>query len=671
MAYINVNNLENTLNKIYYGSVKYKLRIYVDGTELENVDSYCEGMTIKHSIIPNGSKVFSLNSLISKEVELILHDLDLSLLNGKINIGIEIPIEDNYNEYIPIGIFNIEDKPTNDKDKTTITLRDNSVLLDHPYNAQPLIEENGGSATKLQIFQDICTKFNIETDIEHFDNEDDEIGIYDNTVNARIYICDIAEQAGCIPSFDRDGKLIFLDINDLYTWELPFDLLEKYENGDSYKISRVVYEDAIRKFEAGDETYDTLYLDSANPYISSQEQVEDIYDKVKDFEINSLSTGKIIGNPLIDGYDLITFTNNDDETFTTLASYELKYSGVLTNTFNTQIGLEERAENVTLNGEPSFRRYARTNIDNINNNITLIVAEQNEQGERLTQVQQDVNSIQNLFQITGGSNLIKDSQLLLKDEGNWVYGEIGNYSFFPSSNKYPMSTRNPIEYYYREPTYIGGYDSTLIGKTVAIAKIGISNGNMSTSETNITNLVIGNMYTLSYKISNDVNTNAKVKLIGQGNVIYEDIVNDPVNFQSKVFSFVAQTSSYKIEIQTTSTTDGFTYIYDLMLNKGDVQTWQPASGEIVSTTVKLSQLGVQVFSNNSEIATIMTTEGFNIYRYQNGYVFTDDPITTFNKDGFRSKIGILERLEIGNYDFKTINYQGYETLVLYKKESGN
>lgn len=671
MAYINVNNLEKTLNKIYYGSVKYKLRVYVNGIELENVDRYCEGMTIKHSIVPNGSKVFSLNSLISKEVTLVLHDLDLSILNGKIQIALEIPIEDGLTEYIPIGIFNIEEKPTNDKDKTTITLRDNSVLLDKPYNAQPLIEENGGSATKLQIFQDICTKFDINTDIEHFDNEDDEIGVYDSTINARIYICDIAEQAGCIASFDRDGKLIFLDINDLYTWELPFDLLEKYENGDSYKISRVVYEDAIRKFENGNDTNDTLYLDSANPYISNQEQVDAIYEKVKDFEINSLSTGKIIGNPLIDGYDLITFTNNNDETFTTLASYELRYSGVLTNTFNTQIGLEERTENVTLNGEPSFRRFAKTNIDNINNNITMIVAEQNEQGERLTQVQQDVNSIQNLFQITGGSNLIKDSQLLLKDEGNWVYGEVGNYSFFPSSNKYPMSTRNPIEYYYREPTYIGGYDSTLIGKTVAIAKIGISNGKMSTTETNITGLIIGNMYTLSYKITNDSNTNTKVKLIGQGNVIYEDVVNERVSFQEKVFSFVAQTSSYKIEIQTTSTTDGFTYIYDLMLNKGDVQTWQPASGEIVSTTVKLSQLGVQVFSNNSEIATIMTTEGFNIYRYQNGYVFTDEPITTFNKDGFKSKKGILEQLEIGNYDFKTINYQGYETLVLYKKESGS
>jgi hypothetical protein len=605
---------------------------------------------------------------------------DDTLLNGYNNIEVygDLPLylKLNYNHFeeitenIPLGVFNFEDKPTTDKDKTTITLRDNSTLLDFPYNAQPLIEENDGTVTKLQIFQDICTKFNIETDIEHFDNDDDEIGIYDNTVNARVYISYLAEQAGCVASFDRDGKLIFIELDDLYNWNLPFELVENYEDGDKYKISRVIYEDAIRKFESGTEEHDTLYLNAANPYISNQEQVDNIFSKVDDFEINSLKTGKIVGNPLIDGYDLISFTDDDKgQSLQTLASYELKYNGVLRNTFETEIGLEKREENVSLNAEPSFRRYAKTNIDNINNNISLIVGEQNEQAEKITQMLIDIDRIENIFQITGGNNMIKDSQLLLKDTGNWLYGEVGNYSFFPSSNKYPMSTRNPIEYYYEEPTYIGGYDSTLIGKTVAIAKIGISNGKMSTSETNITNLIIGSMYTLSYKISNDLNTNTKIKLIGNGNVIYEDTINTRVNFEEKIFSFVAQTSNYKLEIQTTSTTDGFTYIYDLMLNKGDIQTWTPAAGEIVSTIVKLSQLGVQVFSSSEEIATLMTSEGFEVVRYSNGTLY--EIITKFTKDGFQSKKGILEQLEIGNYDFKTINYQGYETLVLYKKESGN
>ena len=635
MAYLQVNDLEETLDKIYYGDRGYRLRISVNGVELDDVDEYCEGMTVKHSIIPNGSKVFSLNSLISKEVELTLHDLDLSIWYGKVNIALEIIIDDETTEYIPIGQFNIEDKPTNDKDKTTITLRDNSILLDKPYNAQPLIEENGGTATKLQIFNDICSKFGIQTDIEHFDNEDDEIGIYDNTINARVYICDIAEQAGCIASFDRDGKLIFLDINDLYTWEIPFELVEKYENGDSYKISRVVYEDAIRKFESGDTTADTLFLDSANPYISSQDQVDDIYDKVKDFEINSLSTGKIIGNPLIDGYDLITFTNDNEETFTTLASYELKYSGVLINTFNTQIGLEERTENVTLNGEPSFRRFAKTNIDNINNNITMIVAEQDEQSEMITQITQDVSSIQNLFQITGGSNLIKNSQGLLDDDV-WDEAEGG--------------------------TYVKGYDANLIGKTVSVAKLGVSNGKLTTTSGNITNLIIGTRYTLNYYITNEEDTTTTVRLIGNG-IEYEKVFNEPCDMQNEVFEFEATVSHYTLEIESSSTYDNFCYIYDLMLNSGDKKSWEPAMGEVVGTVIKLSQLGLQIYCVGSNIATLMTAQGFQVRRFQNSQLY--EIITEFTETGILTNKIEYKEDNMDGLIHKTIQSGGYKKYISY------
>ena len=175
------------------------------------------------------------------------------------------------------------------------------------------------------------------------------------------------------------------------------------------------------------------------------------------------------------------------------------------------------------------------------------------------------------------------------------------------------------------------------------------------------------MYTLSFKITNEENTSARIKLIGNGNVVYQEIFTTPRQMEEIVFSFVANTSNYVLEIQSTSTTSGFTYIYDLMLNKGDVQTWEPSAGEIVSTTLKLSQLGFQVYSTGSDIATLMTAQGFDIRRFQNGTLY--EIVTTFNKEGFQSKKGILAELQIGNYEYKTVNYQGYETLVLYTKES--
>lgn len=669
MAYLSVTNLEHFTEKIYSGDNENTLSLIFNGIELEDADLHCEKLTVKPRIIPNGSQSLYLDNFVSKEAELILHNVDESILVGPVEISITTVV-DNIDEVIPIGLFNISETPVSDQGKVTLTLRDFATNFDFNYNAQPLMEANDGTATKLQIFNDICTQAGVETTVQNFLGASDEVGTYDSSITARQYIGYLAEQAGAIATINRTGQLIFVYLDNLYTWNIPFDLVEKYEAGKEYQISKVQYDDAIRIFEAGDNTADTLYINSENPYISNQEQIDAIYDIVNDFYTGSVKTGKIIGNPLIDAYDLVSFTDDTlDKTFTFLATHTLTYNGGYISEFDNTISEVERETNITQTPEAYFKKIAKTNIDNINNNITMIVEEQNEQSDRITQVTQDINSIQNLFQITGGNNMIKDSQLLLKDEGNWVYGEIGNYSFFPSSSKYPSSSRNPIEYYYKEPTYVGGYDSTLIGKTVSIAKIGISNGKMTTSETNISNLVIGSMYTLSYKISNDINTNTKIKLIGNGNLIYEDTINERINFQEKSFSFVAQTSNYKIEIQTTSTTDGFAYIYDLMLNKGDIQTWTPAAGEIVSTIVKLSQLGVQVFSSSEEIATLMTSQGFEVVRYSNGTLY--EVITKFTKDGFESKKGSLQQLEIGNYDFKTVNYQGYETLVLYKKESDN
>jgi len=181
---------------------------------------------------------------------------------------------------------------------------------------------------------------------------------------------------------------------------------------------------------------------------------------------------------------------------------------------------------------------------------------------------------------------------------------------------------------------------------------------MSTSSTNITGLMVNNMYTLSFKISNDNNTTSKIKLIGNGNVVYDETFENEENMKEITFNFIAQTSNYVLEIQSTSTTNGYAYIYDLMLNKGDVMPWEPASGEIVSTTIKLSQLGVQVYSTGSEIATLMTSEGFTVTHFSNGTLY--EIITEFNKDGFISKKGILKEKFI-----KIIKFLFLRKLFLY------
>lgn len=358
---------------IYSGDSNNKLLLKFNNVELENADIYCEKVTVKSSILPNGSNRFSLENFISKEVEIVLHDVDINSIVDQVYIAIGTFVGSAY-EYVPIGIFNIQDKPITDGNKITITLRDNAVKFDFNYNAQPLFDLHGGTATKLQILQDMCIIAGVECDITSFLGSTDLIGIYDSSIKARKYVSYLAGQAGMIPTIDRDGKLIFIDIKNLTTKVIPLNIVEKYENGIPYKISKTIYESGIIKYESGTTDNDVLYLDSANPYITTQEQVDSIHSLVNGFEIDSFKTGKILGDPSIDSYDLISIIDGEN-TYTTLATNTLVYQKSMIQTFDTQISLEARETNVSINSDATFKKYAKTNIDNINAQIEIIAGE--------------------------------------------------------------------------------------------------------------------------------------------------------------------------------------------------------------------------------------------------------------------------------------------------------
>ena len=1108
MAYITSNEYEKT---IYSQENNHDLKLFFDDVELEDADLHCESLTIKSRITPDDSKkTFYLDNFVSKELTLVLHNVDLSKIKGKVNISIGTLVGDAY-EYVPIGIFNIQDKPTTDGDKTTISLRDNSVLFDFNYNAKPLIDSNGGAATKIQILKDICSKVGVTCNIEDFIGSNDEVGIYDNTITARTYIAYLAEQAGAIATTNRDGELIFTYLNDdivkekfttdaiininstrknvsmnidgkceqtgtptldnpipnktikiirnlvessgsesttnglvvtknpdgsttivgtattgtavnlaggfknfslkagtyitsigevqtpkgvyinyyyskdsqlaqltqitpattsktftvsedttyqsfrmecwissgvyinmtlkpmieegsiqhkyvpygqnyiliennqknklpnniqsqtingvtvdrnedgsltfngtatawtelnfmgsafilkagtyllttsetgtitgegdgvyvalrdsdgkvigkdlqfiknvlknsftitedktvkvakfsfsantiftdftiypllelnsttnqteyesckenstlvplgenelssigniedkLYiknnhvylekrinkvifngnqninysrtlndyfqvqisvnpaikatslirsdslpyvsggVWNLesecignggsngtyiqinilsnrleeasnsgfnsyasenpitayyelatpqtidlgeinlnlfeginniyllsdattdieieyykkkqvhriPLSIVEKYEKGDKYSISRVVYEDAIRKFENPTEDNslnDTLYLNSANPYISNQKQIDSIFDLINGFKIDSFTTGKILGNPSIDAYDLIEIYDDyvEEETIiaTTLANHTLIYNGVFTAEYKTVIGLEAKQENVSLIGETNFRKYAKTSIDNINNDIELIVGEQNEQKDQITQMIIDINSIQNLFQITGGINLIRNSVGFF-GEDYWATDDTGVFSF--------------------------GEDNSLFGKTTSSSKISIQNGTLTSSNNNITGITIDIIKSLNFKIRQDEDVTTTVTLYGlsESNPLYKKTFTGKYDWK-EIYNedecrFFADSPVLTLKITSVSTYDGTAEISDLMLNDGEAQSWQPASGEVWGTVIKMSQLGISCYSIEGGYVTMMTTQGFEV-----------------------------------------------------------
>lgn len=376
LTYLSTDN--PYLDVIYSQDDKNKLKIWFDDVELENAGYLCEKITKKSRILAEtGQKIFSLSNFMATELEIILHGINLDTIKDqvKISIGTLIDEQNQTYEYIPLGVFNIENTPIINQNKITIKLRDNRVKFDFNYDAQPLLEANGGRATKRQILEDICLKAKVKHKIPYFKFENDEISIYDNTIKATMYIDYLAEQCGNFPALDRDGDLIFINLSDSYTWKIPKSILpQPYTLGTPYTIERVVYETGIIKYEtSNDETLDTLYLNSANPYITSQSQVDYILSKFSNLKLDTVITQKMLGNPEIDPWDLIEVY--DDATheilFKTIANNIYTYNGKNWQSFSTEIGKEQRKENVTVNSEPTFKKWVKSEIDNANAQLII------------------------------------------------------------------------------------------------------------------------------------------------------------------------------------------------------------------------------------------------------------------------------------------------------------
>ena len=385
MAYIPSEcTIEQYNNAVYSQDARHKLYLKIGETVVEEPDNFCESMTLKNLLLDDGSKNFHLDNFVSKSIELILHDYLLEDLTKEIDIRLGTYINPTIGYvYVPIGLYKIQDSPTTNKNKTTYKLRDRSINFDFGYNAKELIDnssktdENGNKyVTKLEIVDDICSKAGVEyVGDREFIGYDDKIGIYDNSISGRMYIAYIFEQAGRIATINREGNLTSILINNnLSVQTLPFDLIESYTIGESYKVSKVIYESGSIYFENGTADNDMLFINGTNPYIAKQEELDRIANSINGFELDSYSISKIIGNPAIDSYDLISLELSD-KTYKTLGQYNLKYNGKLIQKFETLIEYEARKTNTTKNGENAFKKFVRSEIDNINATLTTTIQE--------------------------------------------------------------------------------------------------------------------------------------------------------------------------------------------------------------------------------------------------------------------------------------------------------
>ena len=182
-------------------------------------------------------------------------------------------------------------------------------------------------------------------------------------------------------------------------------------------------------------------------YIVDKEQIENIYNQLIDFECNSFEGSTII-NPALDIGDIVIINGKR-----VIYQGDMEYLGKFKVSISSKIQAKTKEETTrTVISEKAKIRRVQSEINQIDGIIKQLVQETLEYEEKLTQVEQDIDSIrQNISDIVDYKRTIngiteihlvdsgKQSILKLEIKGNKAYESnlFSSEDLYPSENLYP------------------------------------------------------------------------------------------------------------------------------------------------------------------------------------------------------------------------------------------
>lgn len=288
-----------------------------------------------------------------------------------------------------------------------------------------------GYATLLEIAEDICKKKGLELETSSFLNSNKKIYVYDNEVKAREYMSYISEKAGGFCCAGRTGKIQIKKIGEDEEI-IPQRLFKTYKWGEGHQISRVAYENGTESFKVGDETKDTLWIRQENLFISEEDDIQKIYDAVKDLDFYSFE-GTTIINPAVDIGDIINIDGK-----------KVIYQGEMTLNkrfivdIKSKIAIKQKQDTTTRKqSQQVINRKIQSQIDEENLKLTQLAKETTENTEKLTKHEQTIDSISDkVSHIEETTNVVEGNKTI--QLGNAVAGELvelhicGNNDVFSS-----------------------------------------------------------------------------------------------------------------------------------------------------------------------------------------------------------------------------------------------
>ena len=531
-------------------------------------------------------------------------------------------------EIVPIGKFTIQKPIEDDEFKVKIKATDYMKKFeDNKYDGSNLTYPK----TMLEVLEDICQKAGVELGSTSFLNSEKQIAVYDNTVTARTYLGYIAEQAGGFAVIGRDGKL-YIKTFGKDTIDFNVDLFGDFTWGDKLKVSRVSYEDGIQNYKFGDETQATVFIDQNNMYIVDSEQVENIYNQIKDFEVYTFE-GETIIDPAYDIGDILVIDGKK-----VLYQGEIKYAGKFKASINNKVQAKTEQESMQTKQTNSNKiKRVESEINQIDGKITQLVQETTENEEKITQAQQYIDGFTQKV-ATKDELTEKVNELKHTIEGITLQAkETGGGNIFFYAKEYWRGQTQDSEATLEE------YTNTLIQQNnVSDEGYLINNGVSIQSQ-----VVKNGQYVISfnyYKLKTDATGYVKI------NEVEYKLDGEINNWIEKIIPVEITSNNIKIEIGSDAVASY--YISDLMVSMGvEKNIWTQNANETRTDTVEIGK-GIQVNSSTKNTYTRIDADGnrtFNSSTNERVAEMTDKGVYTKQLEvKEQAKINVLLIQQIGS-----------------------
>ncbi len=415
---------ENYKTLIYDENSNHSLKITINNKLINN--DYVRSFSLKENIFE--TDYFALGGAAISEICLELDNEALIGIGGfeEVNIDYTLSLSETSEETIPLGKYIVKKVDNNSKLYTKFTLYDYMDKFNIEVDFSSIVP-----CTRYQLLQYICEKCGVVLKNESIVNGDILVNVYDNSISARTYLSLISERCGGFASITRDGKLEIKSFDEVDTINLPLNKIGEYTTNKQRTISKLIYENATQKFEVGDDSGETIYLDSDSPFSCTQEEVNRIFEVIEGLTYQSLEL-KVWGDPSIDKGDIIKVNN-----LISFAQKEWVYGNGFYGKYKTILNDSNKKSNVSKLTNSQKLRRVQSKLNEIDGKIELIVEEVDENSKTVANLKLSLDEIE--ANVTSSKELIGE----LEDTINYFSVDLSQYNIVipVNHNKLPLENK--------------------------------------------------------------------------------------------------------------------------------------------------------------------------------------------------------------------------------------